>query len=343
MRICENKKQKMKTKDEKIYEGSEYMKEAKVINEPKIFSVKTNNITYYTSGNKAYPKVFFGFFDKDLYIPNTKSKDLLPKQILQNKINAYNNDKDIMKNLEKIVDIANIDSANIDVINGYDMSEVKFNNIQLMCQVHGYDVIHYNDNTIDNVHKKEDVFNIEEMQIGDAIVTDKKGVLLAVGTADCVPILLHDKDMKWVAAVHGGWKGALAGIIEETLNKIVLLYNTKASDIIVSIGPSIHQESYEVDLMVYQNFIDKSIDNKRFFIDSINTGYFMFDIRAYCSYIIEKFGVKNEYISNIDINTYTNTDKFFSYRYNTHKIDHLKNRIDNIFNGIQLSVIGLFD
>ncbi|MBX9976914.1 MAG: polyphenol oxidase family protein, partial [Alphaproteobacteria bacterium] len=77
----------------------------------------------------------------------------------------------------------------------------------------------------------------------DAMVTTTPGLVLGIITADCVPILLADKQKPIIGAVHSGWRGTFDGIIENT---IALMREKGATDIIAAIGPCIHQESYEV-------------------------------------------------------------------------------------------------
>ena len=97
----------------------------------------------------------------------------------------------------------------------------------------------------------------------DAVITKVKGLLLGVVTADCVPIIIYDYNNKIVGCIHAGWKGAVSGIIENTVNKIKKI-NTN-NIIMASIGPCIGKHSYEVDSIFYENFIDKSLKNKKYF------------------------------------------------------------------------------
>jgi YfiH family protein len=80
----------------------------------------------------------------------------------------------------------------------------------------------------------------------DALITDEAGVGIAVMSADCVTILLYDKKNNAVGAVHSGWRGTVAKILEKTLHQMQKAFGTQGENIIAGIGPSVCQESYEV-------------------------------------------------------------------------------------------------
>ena len=81
----------------------------------------------------------------------------------------------------------------------------------------------------------------------DALVTDQPGVTVAVRTADCVPVLVYDTRRRVVAAIHAGWRGAVAGIVSKTLMLMASRFGSTQSDLRVSIGPSAGPCCYEVD------------------------------------------------------------------------------------------------
>jgi len=80
----------------------------------------------------------------------------------------------------------------------------------------------------------------------DALVTDEAGVCLAVMSADCVPVLLYDRRNKAIAAIHAGWRGTVAKIVDKTLQLMNSKFGTRGRDLVAGIGPSVCQESYEV-------------------------------------------------------------------------------------------------
>ncbi|MFC2073566.1 peptidoglycan editing factor PgeF [Campylobacterota bacterium] len=90
----------------------------------------------------------------------------------------------------------------------------------------------------------------------DALVTDVKSVVLNILTADCVPILLYDKEKEVVAAIHAGWKGTKAQIASKTVHMMTEVYDCNPKDIIAGIAPSIGRCCYEVDKDVAEHFFD---------------------------------------------------------------------------------------
>mgnify|MGYP002783822719 CR=1 FL=1 len=172
-----------------------------------------------------------------------------------------------------------------------------------------------------------------DMPIGDALITMQPNLMLAIRTADCAPVLLADPVKKIVAAVHAGWRGAVKGILETTVQKMVEL-GAGLSDLCVAIGPCIWQSSYEIG----PDFIEsmKSYPGAfaaDFFIKSEQANHFYFDLPGYVQHRLLQAGVKA--IDPSPFDTYANPDRFFSYRYETLK--HLP------ATGRQLSVICLKD
>jgi polyphenol oxidase len=102
-------------------------------------------------------------------------------------------------------------------------------------QVHG--------TTIVNVHHG---LARESLQNTDALITNHPGVCISVMSADCVPVLLYDKLNRAVAAVHSGWRGTVARILEKTLHRMREEFGTQGENIIAGIGPSVSQDFYEV-------------------------------------------------------------------------------------------------
>ena len=117
-------------------------------------------------------------------------------------------------------------------------------------QNHGNKVVCFNN--------QEDVKN---KIIGDAIVTTLKNVGISVLTADCAPILFYNPQKKIVGCVHAGWKGALNGIIENTVNKFLEL-NSNIKDLVAAIGPCINRHHYEVSHDFYKKFVDQNENNQ---------------------------------------------------------------------------------
>jgi len=89
---------------------------------------------------------------------------------------------------------------------------------------------------------------------GDALITDCAGIALAIYVADCIPVFLYDPVKRCIAAIHAGWRGTAALIVEKTVRALEDRYGTQATDIIAWIGPGITISEYEVDYSVASNF-----------------------------------------------------------------------------------------
>lgn len=100
---------------------------------------------------------------------------------------------------------------------------------------------------------------------GDALVTGQPGILLSIRAADCVPILLADRRQRVVAAVHAGWRGALARVIEKTVGEMVRLFATRPKDLVAAIGPSIRACCYTVGDEVAEAFSARFAEGEKFF------------------------------------------------------------------------------
>ena len=101
----------------------------------------------------------------------------------------------------------------------------------------------------------------------DAVVTRTKGLAIGVTTADCGPILFVDPRARVIGAAHAGWKGALTGVLESTIDAMEHLGAERAG-IVAAIGPLIRQHSYEVGAEFIVRFTEADADNTRFFIAS---------------------------------------------------------------------------
>lgn len=91
---------------------------------------------------------------------------------------------------------------------------------------------------------------------GDALITRKKDIGLAVSTADCTNIYIYDPKVKIIAAIHSGWEGTEKRILEKTINKLISDFDCDPKDFIVYFGPSISQKNYEVG-KEFENKFDK--------------------------------------------------------------------------------------
>jgi polyphenol oxidase len=121
----------------------------------------------------------------------------------------------------------------------------------------------------DVVHHFENLPN--SPRHGDASVTNRPALLLAVQTADCVPILLVDLKNRAVAAVHAGWRGTLQRIVMKAVGKMTMQFGTRPDDVIAALGPSIGGCCYEVGTEVAVEF-QSQFSSARDWFDELRTG-----------------------------------------------------------------------
>ena len=150
---------------------------------------------------------------------------------------------------------------------------------------------------------------------GDALVTRTPGIALGVSTADCGPVLFVDPNARVIGAAHAGWKGALAGVLESTIQAMEKL-GAERSGMIAAIGPLIRQESYEVGNEFVARFIEADADNALFFMPSVREGHAMFDLAGYIRMRLEGAGILM--IDDLGLDTYAD-ERFFSYRRSVHR------------------------
>jgi YfiH family protein len=164
---------------------------------------------------------------------------------------------------------------------------------------------------------------------GDAMVTDRPGILLGIVTADCVPVLFTDKLASVVGAAHAGWKGAITGVTDSTIAAMEKL-GADRSQIVCAIGPCIAQRSYEVDEGFFRRFAEEDAANERFFGDG-KPGHYQFDIEGYVAARLAAAGIAR--VECLGEDTYSQPDRFFSYRRSCH--------LGEPGYGRQISLIGL--
>jgi YfiH family protein len=150
----------------------------------------------------------------------------------------------------------------------------------------------------------------------DAIVTRRRGLAIGVTTADCGPVLFADAGTGVVGAAHAGWRGALTGVIEATLDAMEGL-GAKRSDIVTAVGPLIRQDNYEVGAEFVETFLKAEAGNARFFRDSNKPGHGLFDLPGYIVTRLERAGVAR--IEDLGLCTYADPARFFSYRRSQHR------------------------
>lgn len=149
----------------------------------------------------------------------------------------------------------------------------------------------------------------------DALVTDRPGLALGVLSADCGPVLFADADAGVVAAAHAGWKGALTGILESTVEAMERL-GAKRERIVAVLGPSIGPENYEVGPEFLDRFTTASAANAAWFTPSAKEGHALFDLNGYTLDRLSRAGVAAHGVNRC---TYADEEAFYSYRRATHR------------------------
>jgi len=153
----------------------------------------------------------------------------------------------------------------------------------------------------------------EDLMETDALITNEKGVCIAVMSADCVPVIVYDKKNNAVAAIHAGWRGTVAHIVEKTLQEMKRIFGTKGEDIIAGIGPSVSQDSYEVGEEVVREVTRAFGSNSNLLIPQPNNKAKL-DLWKANTILLREFGVKDANIEVSDLCTVKNNDQFFSAR-----------------------------
>ncbi|HEX2764173.1 MAG TPA: peptidoglycan editing factor PgeF [Allosphingosinicella sp.] len=163
----------------------------------------------------------------------------------------------------------------------------------------------------------------------DAMVTDRPGLLLGILTADCAPALLADAEAGVVGAAHAGWKGALGGVVEATVAEMERR-GADRSRIAAAVGPCIARRSYEVDEGFLRRFAEADPEAERLFTLG-RAGHHQFDLEGFVVSRLAASGVQR--IEALGEDTYSQPDRFFSYRRATH--------LGEPTYGRQVSLIGL--
>lgn len=166
-------------------------------------------------------------------------------------------------------------------------------------QVHGREVVVVGDD-----------YDITQRPKADGLVTRRRGIALGILSADCAPVLFADAQAGVIGACHAGWRGALAGVTDATIEAMIAL-GAKRERIRAAIGPCIAQLSYEVSAPFRDEFLAADTGNAAFFATGKRDGHWQFDLPAYLMQRLRRAGVVAE---NLGLDTCSDPDRFFSYR-----------------------------
>ena len=154
----------------------------------------------------------------------------------------------------------------------------------------------------------------DERPHADAMVTDRPGLLLGILTADCTPVLFADLRAGVIGAAHAGWKGAIGGVVASTVAAMERL-GADRSNIVAAVGPTIARKSYEVDDGFFRRFVAEDTEHERFF-SSGKPQHHQFDLEGFVVSRLAAEGLTR--IEALGLDTYSEPDRFFSYRRATH-------------------------
>ncbi|MEJ2458577.1 MAG: peptidoglycan editing factor PgeF [Novosphingobium sp.] len=174
-----------------------------------------------------------------------------------------------------------------------------------------------------------DLWDDNDRPRADALVTDRPGLLLGILTADCAPVLLADRDTGVVGAAHAGWKGAVGGVTDRTVEAMEAL-GARRERIVAAVGPCIARRSYEVDEAFHDRFLADDEGNAVFFAAG-RAGHCQFDLEAYVAARLAGAGIGR--VEALGLDTYSAPDRFYSFRRATHRGEPSYGR--------QISLIGL--
>ena len=169
--------------------------------------------------------------------------------------------------------------------------------------------IHSNKTIVINKHNYLDKFE------ADGMITQDKDINIAVLTADCCPIFIFDDENKFICCLHVGWKGAYYNIIKNTIDQIIKI-QPNLNKIKAIIGPCLNKKNFEVSNDFKSNFIKINSNYKDFFNNHNNNNKVLFDMRNLIQFQLICNRIIN--IEDLDIDTYSNENLFFSHRRSTH-------------------------
>jgi YfiH family protein len=176
---------------------------------------------------------------------------------------------------------------------------------------------------------------------GDALITQEPGVLLSVRSADCMPVLLADPRRRAVAAIHAGWRGALAGVVEKTVGEMARVFGSRPADLLAAVGPSIRACCYQVGDEVVDAFCGPYPNGEDFFRpapsenaeEEISSSYPLLfvpkhppghgpestpsrhlDLAAVARHQLRRAGLANSRVQVVDLCTACRPELFFSHR-----------------------------
>jgi polyphenol oxidase len=169
-----------------------------------------------------------------------------------------------------------------------------------------------------NVVVAESPWTADTRPRADAIVTKMRALAVGITTADCGPVLLADPKAHVIGAAHAGWRGALSGVIEATVETMEQL-GAARGNVRAAIGPMIRQANYEVGPDLIARFDAEDGASHRFFSAAERQGHAFFDLAGYVAARLERAGVGH--VEDLGLCTYADPERFYSYRRTAHRAE----------------------
>lgn len=151
-------------------------------------------------------------------------------------------------------------------------------------------------------------------EAADALVTSNPDLAISVITADCAPVLFSNAQGTIVGAAHAGWRGALSGVLEATIDAMLALGATRES-LSAVVGPCIAQESYETAEDMHTAITGTDRLAAQFFAPGKRSGHYQFDLAGWCVFRLQRAGIRHAAALGVD--TLSDETRFFSHRRRT--------------------------
>jgi len=214
----------------------------------------------------------------------------------------------------------NIKAVSTTLIGGYSTHHFKSNNLAMHVGDHPSDVVKNREQLLqklalpsepiwlEQTHSTK-VVNVHQTDLrkADASIAQKSGFVLAVLTADCLPVLLTNSNGTEIAAIHAGWRGLVGGIMENTISSM----QTNPSELLAWVGPGICGNCFEIGGDVLDIFVSHPMFENAM-IHQTNTYKWLFNLKALAVKILQKSGLN--LINNSNYCTFERADLFYSYR-----------------------------
>ena len=186
---------------------------------------------------------------------------------------------------------------------------------------------------INQIHSKKVILinktNFNKNFAADGMITQDRNINIAVLTADCCPIFLFDDDSSFISCLHSGWKGCYLNIVENALKKIKKI-QPNSKKINAMIGPCLNKSNFDVSTNFKEKFLKKNLSYKKFFIKKNDKDKHLFNMRGMIKFQLKENNILK--IEDVDLDTYSNKDLFYSHRRSTHK--------NNLPTGRMINIIG---